>query len=285
MITYRELREMSLVFRRLSSNFLNSTDDTAQILIQRFKIYIDTTPFISELLRKTMDGVEYDFKECFASNAHGGWSEVRPPVDESCHIKAMYDYMSAIISNNANVRGVAISYYHSTNKFNDRIQNFLNNAFKPLIDYINDAISREMIIVEEENKKITTPMTQNIENVHGTVIQQGTGNITSHTNIVNNEVQAILDLLDRILPSLEELHNDIPNDVLDDVKDDLFSVNEQLKSQSPKKNRLQKALAGIKKFMSDFSMKLAVSLAASSVTQTDWSVLISQIEVFITSLK
>ena len=89
----------------------------------------------------------------------------------------------------------------------------------------------------------------------------------------------------RILPSLEELHNDIPDDVLDDVKDDLLSVNEQLKSQSPKKNRLHKALAGIKKFMSDFSMKLAVSFAASAVTQTDWTMLISQIETFIATIK
>ena len=41
MITYSELRRISLDFRRLSSNFLNSTDDNAATMIQRFKKYID----------------------------------------------------------------------------------------------------------------------------------------------------------------------------------------------------------------------------------------------------
>jgi hypothetical protein len=65
------------------------------------------------------------------------------------------------------------------------------------------------------------------------------------------------------------------------VKDDLEMVQEQLKSDEPKKNRIGKALVGIKKFIGEFSMKLAVSLAAGAVTGTDWSVLVQQLENFI----
>lgn len=65
MNTYKELREISLNFRRLSSNFLNSRDGDANILIQRFKNYIDETPFISDLITRTISGIDYDYHECF----------------------------------------------------------------------------------------------------------------------------------------------------------------------------------------------------------------------------
>ena len=58
-------------------------------------------------------------------------------------------------------------------------------------------------------------------------------------------------------------------------------IQEQLKSDTPKKNRIGKALVGIKKFVGDFSMKLAVSLAAGAVTNTDWNMLIQQAATFI----
>jgi len=283
MMTYGDLRELSLDFRRLSSSFLNSTQETASVLIQRFKAYIDNTLFISELLKKATDSVEYDFNDCFRRKELGGWHEMAPPVEEACHIKAMYDYITAIIDNNANVLGVAMSYYHSSRKIDDQIQSFLQNAFKPLIDYINDSISKEMIIVEEEAKRHSLSMAQNIENVHGTVIQQGTGSITSYTHVVNSESQAILDLLERIIPSLEKISG-VPGDVVEDVKDDLLSISEQVKSPSPKKSRLHKGLSGIKKFAGEFALKLGVTLAATAVTQTDWQNLISQVEIFLASL-
>lgn len=280
MITCKELREISLTFRRLSSNFLNSTDKDASTLIQRFKEYIDNTPFIAELIKKTTQGVEYDYLECFVQKAHGGWSEIRPPVNEACHIKAMYDYLSLIADNGGNVLGAAMSYYHSSNKFRDIIRSFLDSAFKPLIDYINDAISKEMIMLEEEK---SPTMTQNIGQVYGTVNQQGSGAINSVTYVHSTEAKEIESLIERIIPSLDAI-TDIPVDAIDDVRDDLQSIEEQIKSQAPKKNRIQKALAGIKKFMGDFSMKVAVTTAASVVTHADWAALIGKVEEYIAIL-
>ena len=281
MTTYTELRGISFCFRRLSSNFLNSTYNDASALIQRFKGFIDETPFISELISNTIAGIEYDYHDCFRDRAHGGWSDIFPPVDEKCHVKAMYDYMTAIVDNNANVRGAAMSYCWTEKKMDRIIQAFLNKAFKPLIDYINDAITKEMIVLEEAKESV---ITQNIENVYGTVNQQGSGTIHSETYVYNEQVEQIIELLRKIMPSLEFI-SDIPDDALDDVKDDLESVEEQIEAHFPKKNRLQKALAGIKKFASDFSMKLAVSLAASSVTHMDWNALIQKLETYITLLK
>ena len=70
MITYTELRRISLDFRRLSSNFLNSTDDTAATMIQRFKKYIDDTPFIAEIISDTIGEVDYDWQNCFRQTEH-----------------------------------------------------------------------------------------------------------------------------------------------------------------------------------------------------------------------
>ena len=280
MNTYKELRELSLNFRRLSSNFLNSRDSDANILIQRFKKYIDETPFISELITQTISGVDYDYHECFRARAHGGWSEVVPPVDEKCHIKAMYDYMSAIIESN-NVRGAAMSYFvPSGTKFDEMIRNFLDKAFKPLIDYINDAISKELILLEED--KVPT-FTQHIEKVYGTVNQQGQGTINSTTFVYPEQAEPILSLLERIIPSVDQIEGVSQSD-LEDVKDDLLSVEEQVSSQAPKKSRLQKALAGIKGFLGQVSTKTAVTLAVNGITNIDWDCLVSRIEEYIAML-
>lgn len=131
MITYTELRRLSLDFRRLSSNFLNSTDDTAATMIQRFKKYIDDTPFISGIISDAIGEVDYDWQNCFRQSEHSGWHEIEVPVDEACHVKAMYDYLDYIISNGSNILGIAMHYPHSQKKFNEIIQHFLDIAFKP----------------------------------------------------------------------------------------------------------------------------------------------------------
>lgn len=280
MSTYKELRELSLNFRRLSSNFLNSRDGDANILIQRFKKFIDETPFISELITKTISGIDYDYHECFKSREHGGWSEVVPPVDEKYHIKAMYDYMSAIIESN-NVRGAAMSYFvPSGTKFDEMIRNFLDKAFKPLIDYINDAISKELILLEEDKAPI---FTQHIEKVYGTVNQQGQGTINSTTFIHPEQTEQILSLLEKIIPSVDKIEGVAQSD-LEDIKDDLLSVEEQISSQAPKKSRLQKALTGIKEFLGQVSTKAAVTLAVNGITNIDWNLLVSKIEEYIALL-
>lgn len=136
MITYTELRRLSLDFRRLSSNFLNSTDDTAATMIQRFKKYIDDTPFISGIISDAIGEVDYDWQNCFRQSKHSGWHEIEVPVDEACHVKAMYDYLDYIISNGSNILGIAMHYPHSQKKFNEIIQHFLDIAFKPKFKYI-----------------------------------------------------------------------------------------------------------------------------------------------------
>ena len=274
-----ELRKLSLEFRRLSSNLLNSTNDTADIILSRFLKFIDGNELISVIIQDKISGVDYDFKKCYAIGC-SGWADYNPPEDEACHIKAQYDYLNFINNENTvNVRSQAMNYCWSDKKINTIIQNFLDMAFKPLIDFINDQLSMEMIAYDEEEKAMGgNTYIQNIETVNGSASQQNSGVINTYNT--TNDTSSMLELIDKLLASLPEIQG-VDEEEIENVKDDLEMVQEQLKTDNPKKNRIGKALVGIKKFAGDFSMKLAVTLAAGAVTGADWGMLLQQLENFI----
>lgn len=274
-----ELRKLSLEFRRLSSNLLTSTDNTANINLSRFLKFINENELIKGYIDSRIAGVEYDFRVCFDLDSDG-WAEFNPPEDESCHIKAQYDYLTFINNEeNVGVRTQAMRYCWSDRKINNQIQKFLDMAFKPLIDFINDQLSMEMIVYDEEAKATNgNTYIQNIETLNGTANQQDSGVINAY--YTNNDTTTMISLIDKLVSSLAEIP-DVSSEEIENVKDDLEMVQEQLKTDAPKKNRMSKALNGIKKFVGDFSMKLAVSLATGAVTGADWNLLIQQLESFI----
>ena len=137
----------------------------------------------------------------------------------------------------------------------------------------------EMIICDEEEKTMSgNTYIQNIETVNGSASQQNSGVITTYNT--TNDTSSMITLIDKLLASLSEIQG-VDSEEIENVQDDLEMVQEQLKRDVPKKNRIGKALAGIKKFANDFSMKLAVSLATGAVTRTDWNMLLQQVENFI----
>ena len=140
----------------------------------------------------------------------------------------------------------------------------------------------EMIVMDEERKvNLGDTYIQNIETLNGTVNQLGRGTINNYNT--NNDIVAMLSIINKIIPSLLEITN-IDNDEIDSVKDDLEVVQEQLRNSMPKKNRLSKALLGIKKFVKEYSMELAVNIATNAVIGADWNALIQQLECFIKNI-
>ena len=282
MTTLRELKTISLEFRRVSSNFLNCDNDTADVALIRFYSYLTKTEWIQALVTDIITTTDFNFRDCFPEYSRG-WREASISVDEKKHFKAQFDYLSFLAGRApVNVLNEAMQYYHSSQKYTEIIQSFVCSTFKPMIDYINDAISAQMIVMEAETKSPIPAVYQTIENNFGTANAQAIGNITSSNNSTCS-ISDLTDLLIKILPSLELLP-DVPQDEIDDVKDDLESVQEQLSSATPKKKRLQKAMGGIKKFFSSFSMKVAVSVAAGTVTKMDWLAFIQKLEEYITNL-
>ena len=131
MITLRELRTMSLEFRRVSSNFLNCDHDTADIALSRFYSYLKRTEWIWDFISDILTTTEFDFRDCFPNHSNG-WREASIPVDEKQHFKAQFDYLEFLAERTpVNVLGEAMQYYHSSKKFTDIIQSFAPKAPSP----------------------------------------------------------------------------------------------------------------------------------------------------------
>lgn len=276
----KQLKLLSLDFRRKSSQLLNSDQHDVDVNLCRFVDFIESTPLLNNIVHSVVDVTDFDFKECFLIDG-GSWIEIQVPIDENKHIKAMYDYANYIAnSENESIEYQARRYPCSSKKWSEMIQNYLNDAIKPLIDFINDSISKEIILVQQEGNVVS--MTQNIETVNGNVVQQQRGkvNITNQTGIPGEDLNG---LIEKIISSLSGI-KDADADEIDSVKDDLESLQEQAKSPTPKKTRMQKALDGVQKFFSDFGMKVAVTVAAKTVTAQDWTALIQQAGLFISKL-
>lgn len=274
----KELRSISLDFRRISSNLLRTSYEQADVALTRFYNFINGTNWICNLLQPIIAETDYDFRECFMPS--DSRREFVIPLDEKKHIKAQYDYMRYIIeSEKVNILGLAMKHCINEKKFDDMVQVFFSDAFKPLIDYINDSISKEMILIGGDTTQVPAV---NIGNNYGTANIQGTGTINS-TNTVNLASNEIKQLIEKIMPSLEYIQ-DVPKEEKVSVQDDLESIQEQLVSATPKKNRIQKALNGIKEFVKNFPMSLAVNMATTAIVNADWVTLIQQIELFVASL-
>ena len=274
----KELRSISLDFRRISSNLLRTSYEQADVALTRFYNFINGTNWIYNLLQPIITETDYDFRECFMPS--DSRREFGIPLDEKKHIKAQYDYMRYIIeSEKVNILGLAMKHCINEKKFDDMVQVFFSDAFKPLIDYINDSISKEMILIGGDTTQVPAV---NIGNNYGTANIQGKGTINS-TNTVNLASNEIKQLIEKIMPSLEYIQ-DVPEEEKVSVQDDLESIQEQLVSATPKKNRIQKALNGIKEFVKNFPMSLAVNMATTAIVNADWVTVIQQIELFVASL-
>ena len=123
-------------------------------------------------------------------------------------------------------------------------------------------------------------MVQNIGSVYGSAVQGTTITSTNVTNVNDNEK-----LLEMLGQAIKRPHfHRCSEDIKADLQDDIEVVSDNC-LQHLKKSRLNKALAGIKKFAAEFGMKVAVSTAVGTVTGFDWYKLIQAIETFVDKIK
>lgn len=236
-----ELKQLSIDFRRLSSNLLCSDYKSAEINLVRFKNYIDSTPIIVEILGNKMTGKENDFRKTFPIHSNGD-GEIKIPEDEGEHIKAIYDLISHIVLNRIRIFSISYICYCSSRKIDDIIQNFLTITVKPLIDYIRDEISKEIILQEDKNMSkfnITGNQNSSIN-----IALESEQHVSNNINIVDK------DIIDKIEKIKEELNNNpmIDEEEKESIEDDLDVIKEQIDNSIKKPTRLKKAYANIVNF-------------------------------------
>lgn len=236
-----ELKRISIEFRRLSSNLLCSGDDNVDSNLYRFKEYIDKTEIISNIISEKIKNVEIIFSECFQIESND-WCEVNIPKEENKHLKAIYDLIEYITSNEISVRNVAFGYYCSSRKIKDIIQNFLNISIKPLIDYIIDEISKKMII--EEGYIMAGVNINGADNSTISIAYGGsTQNVTSNINSNNEIIKTIYSIKEELKKS------EINEEEKESIEDDLDVIKEQVQNSVEKPTRLKKAYFNLISFL------------------------------------
>ncbi|NFG02907.1 hypothetical protein FCV36_11480 [Clostridium sporogenes] len=266
-----EYRKVSQAFRRIASNMLTTKYDDGNIHLIRLRKFIQENELINNIIQDKVRNVDYDYKGNFIVE-DGGWSSILIPIDESEHIKAMYDYLVDITNEEEDIRGRAHNFYHSSGKWNDIIREYLDKAFKPLVDFIVDSLSMEMIGMESVKQE--THIHQNINKNYGTA-SVAQGNIESVNNVTLNDLQDIKELVE----SLKDLiiKEEIDEMEKEEVVDDLETIEQEINSENPKHVKIRKAWQGIKSFMS----KIPGGLAKATIIATQCGELYEKLKPFI----
>lgn len=271
-----EYRKTSLTFRRISSNMLNSKYDEGNLQLIRFRKFIQENKIISEIIKNKIKDVEY--KNDFISNEDDGyWYTVDIPIDEAVHIKSMYCYLIEITEKEMDLRGIAGRFHHGSKSWNDIIQSYLDKIFKPLVDFIVDFISMEMMIMEPEKNE--THIHQSINNNYGTA-NIAERDIHSINNSNTNDIKDIVALISEVKMSIEGT-KEIEQENKEEVLDDLDVIQEQVESEKPKYVKLKKAYSGIKNFL----VKLPQNITTATLIATKLNELGQKIEPILERIK
>lgn len=238
-----EYRRTSLEFRRLASNMLNTNYTEGNLHLIRLKNYIDENQLIHEIINNKIKDVEYNYQTNFISE-DDGWYLLNIPINSSEHIKAIYVYLIDMTKEEKDIKETARCFYCNSDSWNDIIRSYLGNVFKPLVDFIIDSLSMEMMIMEPE--KTETHIQQNIGTNYGTA-NIAERDINSVNNINIDDAKEIVTLIAELKKIIENEKMD--QDIKDDVIDDLETVQEQVNTKEPKYVKLKKAYQGLKSFI------------------------------------
>ncbi|MCG7377366.1 hypothetical protein MH215_10195 [Paenibacillus sp. ACRSA] len=268
-----EYKTLSLDFRRVSSNLLTADADNAFIKLKRFKLFIDSSPIITKIIQTRISKLEFDFRDCFLIDTVQGHHQIIPPVDEDLHIKAQYDYLSYLCSQDIDIRGVAFQFVSKSGKWNDIVREFLDKAFKPLVDFIVDSLGKEIMILGGD-RSMGNNITQNIANNYGNVNAAGR-DATINTNLKADDIGEIKALIEKLLPTIADTQ--LTDEEKEFLTDDMETITEQLESSKPKMARLKKAYEGIKKYVGNAK----TGITSATLFLSDWNSLMEKVEELI----
>lgn len=251
---FNDYRKASRKFIRLSSTMLSSSADEGNIHLIRLKDFMDNNEIISNIVNKRIKTVNYDYKKEKFIDIDGEeyWIEPNIPIDEDEHMKAIYDYLSDMTNEKKSLIGISVRFHHKSNSYDDIVRNYLDIVFKPLVNYINDCLTEEMMNIEP--KKTEKIINQHIENNYG-ANNFAEGNIISN-NYVNVGTQVDINSLINNLCDFIKNEDEIKEEDKEDIIDELQVISEQVNSEQPKKRRIEKAYNRVKEMVINLPEKV-----------------------------
>ncbi|MFI3211133.1 MAG: hypothetical protein R3Y64_08840 [Peptostreptococcaceae bacterium] len=140
-------------FKKISSEVLNS-NTTKNIYLIRFKDFIDEDSIIKDIISNKIKYVSCDCEEQnFIKEINTHYVDVEIPLNEDEHIKYIYNHLSNITKNKMDLIDIASKFYHKNNNYIFRVNNYITKVFKPLLDYIENILLREIKILDNNNHK------------------------------------------------------------------------------------------------------------------------------------
>lgn len=247
----KEYNKVSMEFSRVASNLLNSTYEDAHIYLYRFKKYIESTDIIIEIINEKIKEVDKskNLLDKFIID-DDGWKEVNIPIDEEEHIKVIIDFLNYIDEKDIDIGSYALNFRNPSRVLNEICQSVLVDIFKPLMNYVNDMLKKEVIMMKEKD---LGSINYNLNGAKGIAISNGNLNMNNSMNNSfnssnDNQVSNILNEIS-LLKELIQKETSIEEDIKEDVVDDLDTVEEQLNLDEPKKIKISKAEKNIKRFI------------------------------------
>ncbi|MDY7989879.1 hypothetical protein UY286_04825 [Paenibacillus polymyxa] len=265
-------RTLSMDFRRVSSNMLATDADSALVKLQRFKLFIDASPVITEIIQERISRKEFDYKECFIINEHSWNCYINPPVNEDFHLKAQYDFMSYLFDQDKDFRDLARRFVTKTGSWNDIVKEFLSRAFKPLVDFLVDSLGKKIMGLEGDRS--VGHITQNINANYGNVNAAGR-DATINSTTITNDIAQIKELIEKLRPTIDDAQLTVEEKEY--LADDMETIAEQIESSNPKMPRLKKAYENVRKFVKG----AASGVTSATLFLADWNNLVEKLEEFI----
>lgn len=241
---YNTIQELSLDFRRSASRLLQSAESDGLTYLKRFYSFLNEQVLINELITTEIMNSQYE-GDYFTQNY-----EFVIPSNESDHIKIMFDFLGELAESADEyiLKTYAFNFCWGTGikKYDEQIRFFLRKAFKELVDFITDSLSKK-IMQSKPNPKMNPQIQQNIYGNNSGTINAGT-TINSTNNILQNDLKVITDLI-QLLKS-EIAVSTASKEEKDSALDYLETIEEQVISETPKIPKLKNAIKGIKDFTS-----------------------------------
>lgn len=231
-----ELRKILYDFNSISNRLLQSDYQDYTGVIGKFIAFIKATPIIYDYVLDCGsfdDDMEESFQDIRQSYGRKIFALGDTTEEEVCIVFAILNHAA---EHNVDISFSIAAGYTSSNKYQDRIKAFNDRVVMVLIRHIESYLTKVGIDMGLDEK-----VTYNISVRDGQVnIANDSASITA-----NNNVGIDMSQLDTLMSNVRTAAVGITGEDAETLSDSLEVIEEQVKSDKPKKSFIRTAIAGI----------------------------------------
>lgn len=242
----KELKKISLEFRKVASRLLNTDYDEGIDNLKRFMSYIKGQPVINDFIERN-NTKQYVIEEVL--NSRGYRDRFVIPYDKSEEITFVYQLLNYAVDN-INDYYVLARGYSSDTKIQSHVEAFNKNVVNPFVNHIISYLEEIAIDIGEEENSTTTI------NISGGNLGQfnfSQGQSTLVANQINNSNN--LEEIQRLSTELLQIISNerVDEESKEELKESLEMMKNEIESEKPKKGLLRIGIKGLIGFTSLFS--------------------------------